>query len=770
MNGMNGADGLDGSVGPAGADGTPSLIAQTPLATGDTRCPGGGVLVQSGLDNGGGGGVSRDGVLQTGEVTATAVVCNGDTGARVGSMTPPPGAVGTDLVDVSGGNSDGGSAGYGGSVRLVIQQGTNGGHVKAFKTGKVDATFTTPATPSGDFGSNPFTAVTATVTVQSSNVTALPAGTLFISGASFYVAPGDNTPAPEVTGLTVPAGVTLTLPDMNPGEGLPLNIAIKRSVRNLGTLVVPPGNAAFSLWAGDFVGEVGSAIVAKGASSATGAGSNGSTFSLKSTGFILNRGTVDLSGGNGTTGGSGGRFLATANGGPLYNVGVITGIGGSGTGLQGFGGTGGSVELHGLSIFNSGAIDVSGGDSAKSSAGGGGSIEMTPSNSFATSTRNTATLKASGGSVSCPNCFGASGGNVRLVAYNGSALTSGSIDVVGGAGDVGGSGGSIEVSTTTSGNFGSSDGVPGSVWVSGSLKANGRSSANGAGSTNQGGGHGGTVLLSVANSYNTIGGGGEVVLFGCASINARGGNGGMGASGGQVTMEQSDNENNQVGGAVINTVDIVATGGNGDVAHPVDGSAVGGTGGSVTLQTHRPTIKWQVSFELVVNTGSFDLWGGSGSKAGQGGQAYLVGRDAASSTGAIKAFAGRAATVGGASGGSVQILSAFGVTTVAGSIDVNGGSTSSHDGGNGGDVLLRGTVVHNSATVTANGGSSDAVSEGSIFGGQGGGITLLSLAGVTDNTVAAPAGFSVVGGAGKTTGDWGFITIDGELVTSSWLH
>jgi hypothetical protein len=62
-----------------GASGFNALAALSIVARG-TTCAAGGVLVNIGLDNGDGSGVARDGVLQTGEVDSTAVICNGVAG------------------------------------------------------------------------------------------------------------------------------------------------------------------------------------------------------------------------------------------------------------------------------------------------------------------------------------------------------------------------------------------------------------------------------------------------------------------------------------------------------------------------------------------------------------------------------------------------------------------------------------------------------------------------------------------------------------------
>ena len=52
-------------------------MATTVLDEGDEECPGGGFRVDVGLDNGDGGGVAGDGMLDAGEIDDTEWVCNG---------------------------------------------------------------------------------------------------------------------------------------------------------------------------------------------------------------------------------------------------------------------------------------------------------------------------------------------------------------------------------------------------------------------------------------------------------------------------------------------------------------------------------------------------------------------------------------------------------------------------------------------------------------------------------------------------------------------
>jgi hypothetical protein len=73
--GPAGADGIDGATGAAGADAASSLIRITAEPVG-AQCAAGGQRIEVGLDDGAGGGTAKNGVLESGEVTQTAYVCN----------------------------------------------------------------------------------------------------------------------------------------------------------------------------------------------------------------------------------------------------------------------------------------------------------------------------------------------------------------------------------------------------------------------------------------------------------------------------------------------------------------------------------------------------------------------------------------------------------------------------------------------------------------------------------------------------------------------
>ena len=79
--GANGADGSDGSDGADGADGadvsstTTMMVASLEPAPTYLACNGSGQLLKQGLDDGSGGGIAQNGILESGEIITTSLIC-----------------------------------------------------------------------------------------------------------------------------------------------------------------------------------------------------------------------------------------------------------------------------------------------------------------------------------------------------------------------------------------------------------------------------------------------------------------------------------------------------------------------------------------------------------------------------------------------------------------------------------------------------------------------------------------------------------------------
>ncbi len=754
--GPKGNPGADGTTGGDGTSGFTSLFTQVALPVGDARCPRGGVALSSGIDSGGDGGTANDGTLQPQEVTATSVLCNGDDHLRVGSMVAPAGAPGTATIKVNGGEGTAGQGGTAGSVRLGMQQGTNGGHVKTWKTGKADATFTIPTVPAPDLGPTPLAITTDTTLELASNPASVDAGVPYFTTNGLFISQGPTQAPKPVTGLTVAAGVTLTVPLF------PFSVTTaQRSCRIDGTVrgVAPTGSGnVLSLDCGDLVLSSTSRIEAAG----TPQNPTKHVALYSRVGSLLALGLIDASGldaapNQPSTSGSSIDLWAEA---AVITSGTLRSNGGGGVDAT-IPAAGGNIHLTGrTAVWNQATIEALGSTStsaAQTAGGDGGSVRLTV-NDGGGQLRNHGAITVNGGAskrTGCTACTGGRGGQINFETLHGGLITDATINALGGEGQArGGDGGFL---TFIIASYSGGIGVFGSALVSGSIDA-----SAGAGAL---GGRGGEVSVFIGYGADF---GAEVVALGYAAIEANGGAGSLdtsGGSGGFMSFFQSRGPLDVSGGAVLNTVALHAHGGDGT------GSAVGGTGGHVSLQTQLD-VEWPAAtFEVVDNAGTIDVRGGQGAQGGTGGQVDLRGRVAVTSSGAIDAKGGLGATIGGGRGGDVRGSAASGRFSSTGTIDVSAGIAG---GGpppapaSGGSVQLAGVPVAVSGTLTAKGGAADLMAG---TGGPGGTVQLLSTGGlITQNTLPMPAGIVVSGGTAQTPGAPGLVVIDGFVVTNQWTR
>lgn len=764
----NGTDGTNGTVGTGGqpggngVDGVASLIAQSQLAPGDTRCPRGGAEVRSGLDSGGDGGdggTANDGTLQAGEVTSSTVLCNGDDGVRLGSLIPPGGAVGTATIKANGADATAGRGGNGGLVRAAIESGTNGGHVKVWKTGHADATFTVPTPPAMDLGDVPLDITTDTTLLATTDATSVDAGVAFMdpNNQALFISQGGTAAAKLVSSLHVASGVTLTVPFVSGRVNLDRSCRVEGTVR--GTTSGPQDPfSRIAFTCGDVVLSSTSRIDALGTAQTP-------TIDVElvaNAGFVLALGSID------TSGIAGGVNQVASNGGSIrisgdkvFTSGVLRANAGSGAETT----YGGNIDVAGTTgVFNQATIEANGGDvvsPAQGTAGNGGSILLEVTDSTG-ELRNRGAITTKGGrssTASCATtaCVGGTGGNIGLQTIHGGVSNDATLTATGGSGtSEGGRGGNITIGIAV---YSGTTGVFGSVLVSGSLDVSG--AAGGVAGT------AGNVIVQVRQGADH---GAEAILLGYSSIEANGGagvgQGGFGGTGGELEFYQrpgSFSGTRTSAGAVMNTVELRARGGAGD-------ALAGGNGGSVSLYT-QTDYEWPAAtWEILDTSGPISVNGGLGSTGGNGGSVYVQGRIAVTSSGSIEAKGGAGTTAAGGTGGSVGVFSQAGRVTASASIDASAGLAGGgpvQNPGVGGDITLRGVPVVNSGTLTAKGGAADIVTG---TGGAGGYVLLSSVGGPTQNTVAAPAGIVVSGGTAQTPGAAGAVSIDGFLVTSQWTH
>ncbi len=746
--GQNGIDGMNGLPGTAGDAGVNALVATTLLPGGDSHCPTGGTQVDFGLDDGSGGGTAADGVLQPGEVLNTRYVCNGVLPYFPTDTTAPTGPAAQFVIHALGGDGVSGQGNVGGTIEVGLSPGSLGGGVKVFATGEADASFTLPQPPAFVAGAVPLTvSADLTLTSYADPASGLASGDAFfrVDGDAFVYA-NQSGAAVEVTSLTVAAGVTLSLPQA--GTASSVDLWVRGDVRNSGTIqtgTLTDGvtRVGLNLTTSHLYGEVGSHLLLRGGDKAGDIAGSGGTLILIAGGLLINQGTIDTSGGTGSTGGAAGSISLISNASALYNTGAIDAFGGDGTNVNS--GAGGSVLLAGFAgCSNSGPID----------AHGGGVIAGSPGGSFAliTSsvgvTRNSGTVNLRGGSCTRgSDCEGGAGGSFSVSGRGGETTHDANVDVSGGDGDYGGNGGYIALASWEGLSYSENLSLPaGSLHVSGNLLANG-----GGGSP---GGNGGSVTIET--SPDTVPQGQDVVLLGYTELDASGGAGdnSSGGNGGYVHLytqlsypPYAESSAGGPSGPVLNQAGLYAFGGSG---------TNGGFGGTVNVETQLRYTFGRTE-EKVINAGDVDVSAGASSIGGSsaGGSITLEGVSGVDDTGDLTSRGGNStSTSQGGNGGDVQVYGDDGPVTCAGAISANGG-TSSGDGGGGGTVDVSGTTVTNSGNLSVDGANATAA------GGNGGTLWLTSSPGATANTGTLTAS----AGTGTPNGQRGYVYLDGVDVT-----
>jgi hypothetical protein len=736
-NGSNGTSGMDGRDG-SGTSGATSLVRQVRLPVGDSRCPFGGVLVSVGLDSGADGGVAGDGMLQASEVTSEEVVCGGGDG-QVGSLTPPPGLPGTGVIRARGGSGLE-RGGAGGAIDLEMAT-SGGGHLKVWRTGRADASFIAPPAPPFSPGPDSLS-VTGNVVVAlvplPADGASLPASSPFVSADDdrLYLSRGPAAPPQRVNSLRVEAGARLTLPSTGVD-----GVTVDGRCSIDGTVTVSGNDdpLELKLSCSELFLNVGSVV--DGVTPTTSV-----NVDLRATRVLVARGRIEASASSFRRSGD-----VSVRATQLWNQGAIRAMGANST--SGNAVSPGRVSLFASEVlFNSGSIDVSAGAFSPTNPGSvgarGGTITFVSAQG---TVRNQGALAANGSSLagtSCNSCTAGGGGELRFQAdeiVNDAALsaTGGA-----GAGGEGGQGGLVDIRTSRTAM---------GLSLSGSIDVSG-------GNGDRRGGGGGNVFLvrpkAIAGAFT----GAEVVLLGYQQIDARGGDGRSGGTGGAVRLRIVGSEGDPRGGAVAATADFDVRGGD---SMGSSNPESGGHGGRVTLQTEYAPIRTGAPWETATVTGAILASGGTGPIGGSGGDVTVEGFSG-SSLAEVTATGG-AGTMGRSGlGGFLSASASDGVVSSRAVVDVSSGAAAvltDSSQGTGGEVLLRGKLVQVTGAISARGASLMA---GPGLSGGGGLITLESTRGQTTVAVPAPGGLDVSPGAGPTRGGSGAVVIDQIDVTSAW--
>jgi hypothetical protein len=696
---------------------------------------------------GGGSSSAPDFPEHEGSTPAAPTVVTGYDGAVVYDT---PGAF---KILSRGGTGSAGAGGNGGGIRIHNLSGSEG---QVLKTGSVDASIAIPETLPV-LGPNPRTISTDT---ELSVVAGLFAGQTFILG---------DDGVTNATGLHVLPGVVLTLHanwdsfnqdlDNDPATGNKelCNLSFPQAVIIEGT-VETVDKEAYATWKSDLqLGGDGTVLIrengkisTRGENAATGFGGTAGFIILFSSGSVVNRGTLDASGGTGEIGGWGSQIILQSAFWAVYNSGPLRTAGGDGT--NGAGGGGAQITITasaaagsftGGGVLNSGDLTSRGGNGT--TGGGPGGNIISTSNDSDGPFFSSGVLDSSGGRAWLSG-NGGNAGQIVVRARGGEARVSGALYARGGAGAGTGNGGNGNFMQISADNIGGQP-VGAGCFVGADLDASGGNGAVG----------GNAALIEVWNNATFGGphlqpGRQPCILTGYLILDASGGSGTT-AGGAAAGVELNNYAANDGGGtphlrSFLNEADLAARGGNAS-------AGPGGAGSSVFFgarNNYASTNTTDVDRQLV-NRGAVIVHGGNGVTGGAGGTFTMNDPFYVRNEGAVTTSGGSGTTgPGGAANNS--ILYSDGLTLNTGALTANGGPSGSGTGGAGGQATIQGAASSQSGTMSARGGNSTTGT-----GGGGGRLRIISFNGATPSTIS---GFlDVRGGAGAAVGVEGTILIEG---------
>jgi hypothetical protein len=405
--------------------------------------------------------------------------------------------------------------------------------------------------------------------------------------------------------LTVATDINLTAGTgpVRPGGNLTLT----------GSPVVVSGDVTT---AGSHNGPSGAVTVSSTGSLAIGSiYSPGAPVSLHGSGAVDVDGTIDT---EGTTGipepspsqaQSAAPITVASSGGDVRIDGSLNAYGQDGSGPGPLaGGNGAAITVSGVNV-RTGAINSTGGNGFKASAGTSGPIKVTASGALTV----LGGVNASGqNSTTGP---GSSGQPITLAA-TGPLTVAGRIDSSGGQSNVGGwPGGSITLSGATA-TAGTLDVSGADATTAGSAGAGGTITVNAPGgasfdSLNAGGGRANTGAAGAGGAISVTSDTGSIAVGNATTQGGTDGSG-SGANGGPITLSAGDN---------LTVGALSALGGAGGTASP---PPAGGNGGNVTLRAATGTLSLEGNASAAGGTGGSNSGPGLGGPGGNGGQIEVI--------------------------------------------------------------------------------------------------------------------------------------------------
>lgn len=675
----------------------------------------------------------------------------------------------TGSINASGGNG-GLNGGYGGSgdYGIYVYKESGPGDI-VVAAGSANAGFT-PKSFTPFFGDNKLT-ISASTTVAV--VAAEPAvGTPYLvaGDSTLYVSDGDAALADAddvVTGLQIGSGATVTFePNMDwyNGDGIyeTVYLSIDADVRHAGRITTANASngfrSNFDLYCNNYLG--GGSIdtsgeddpadadsktagyidvyadyalinsgrwTANGGDDTAAAGTGGYAGWIYAEGYYYTQNTGDMSSNGGAapdgSAGDGNEVYLYSGYGAIMNSGDLSAAGGTGE----TGGSGGDIYIDNNTVgnvFNSGRLTATGADSTVGSGGWGGYVELY---TYGGELRNSGAVRLGGGDTTDVTGSGGGGGDLYIYTDYGSQYEYTPNGGITWSGNIDTSGGNAVATTSGTGN----------------------------------GGDGGYFYID-AYSYGYPGDA-PIRLLGYGSVNASGGDGDFGGSGGYVelyndyTYDYATGNDVPGGSTLVRGLNIDISGGDA-LADGVSASADGGYGGDLYVETHYYNFPGFPAKAVFV-----------GNIAGESGQnrettstdhsayVWIWGYNGATYSGSADVDGGSdIGTDGGTTGygshaDSFEVYAELGETRVSGSISNDGGD-GEYSGGHSDGVYIYGAKTYVSANISSDGGNADPALNNSS-GNDGGWIEIISNSGVGSITGALTA----KGGTGFFPGDSGGI-------------
>lgn len=586
------------------------------------------------------------------------------------------------------------------------------------------------------------------------------AGTPYMPDGDNYIYTADEddtTPDPDVTGLSVAAGKTLTM-GLN-YNGYVSYLYFDNDVVNHGTITTADANVTDrgDMW------WYPSSFISDGTVDTSGSGTvvNGGDLYIESDYASINASLMDSSGADNAAGDGGDSgYIYLYGNRYTENTGTLNANAGNATGA---GNDGGDVDSSGVyiytsgygSTFNSGDITAMGGDGEI----GGDGAWVGIYNEIGGKVLNSGDINTSGGTGSAGN--GGDAGDVDIYGYGGNVASSGNITARGGDAALdfdAGDGGDLYLYGEPGDNSnGWADGsLQNNIDLSGDIDLDG-GSASGTGS----GGDGGDFDIYLDN-YGTgsvyVTSDAAITLHGYSTLNTSGGDAAFPGSGDDVDLYASYGyievpSDYTSGGSVSNAADIIASAG--ALTGTLDTGTYRIEGGDVNIETSYYAYLGYITAEMTAtNTGNITSNGGDGRNATNDGRlaagdVIIWGYKGLSNTGNITVNGGNdlAADAGtdgvGGTSGSVMLYAEVGSAINTGTITANGGN-GEYRGGDGSDWTAMFAPVVEAGKITGKGG--DAVATVPNYSpGYGGWVWL-------NGTVSTKASsVSLIPGAGYTT-------------------